>query len=94
MSDGKLRTLMKEIFSSETFRQRGLFKTGKVAEQFNRFPDLTEKRFFHARSYQRTLLWRIFNFELWARLFLDADMEVIATSAKPGDILSPPCSVV
>lgn len=94
MSDGKLRILMKEVFSSETFRKRGLFKTEKVAEQFNRFPGLTEKRFFHTRSYQKTLLWRIFNFELWARLFLDTNLKVIAASANPGDILSPPCSVV
>ncbi|MBW1720274.1 MAG: hypothetical protein JRJ43_12100 [Deltaproteobacteria bacterium] len=66
----------------------------KVIDHFNSFPGLTEKRFFHTRSYQRTLLWRIFNFELWARLFLDTDLEKIVASAKPGDILSPPCSVV
>ena len=94
MSEGKLRTLMKEVFSSTTFRQRGYFDAKKVVEQFDRFPGLTEKRFSHARSYQRTLLWRLFNFELWFRLFLDTNLEMIVSSAKPGDSISPPCSVI
>lgn len=75
MSGGKLRVLMKEVFSSSSFVQRGYFDAKKVFKQIEKFPELTNKRLFNTRSYQQLLLWRIFNFEVWAKLFLDTNME-------------------
>ena len=92
MGDGKLRELMKEVFTSVSFRQRGYFIADKVIKQFDMFPDLIEKRFLHTRSYQLSLLWRIFNFEIWARLFLDNNLDSFVDSGSPHGILPPPCS--
>ena len=94
MSAGELQILMKEVFSSVAFRQRGYFDARKVIKKLEYFPRLKEKQYFHTRSHQLTLLWRILNFEIWARLFLDFDLSMAVASKENGDILSPPISVI
>jgi asparagine synthase (glutamine-hydrolysing) len=94
MSQGRLRNMMREVFSSESFRQRGYFDADMVLKQFDAFPSLPNRRFFHTRSYQRILLWRIFNFEIWARLFLDADFERVIGATDSSAVLRPPSSVI
>lgn len=92
MSSGQLRTWMMDIFSSASFKQRGYFDAEKTAQSLQTFPKLTETRFFHSRSLQRTMLWRVFNFELWAKLFIDTDSADLISKRMVTDVHQPNCN--
>jgi asparagine synthase (glutamine-hydrolysing) len=65
---GPLREHVREVFREPSFRERGLFDAAWVAGAFDRFPSLPAGK---ARERLQALLWRLFTFELWARMFLD-----------------------
>lgn len=58
-----LHQKMREIFSSESFKNRGFYEPDLVIEKFDDY--LSGK----IQNYQ--LFWRLFNLEIWYRLFID-----------------------
>lgn len=54
---------MKKVFASERFQSRGFFQKGKATELFNRYLK------GEIKNYQ--LFWRLYNYEMWMRVFID-----------------------
>ncbi|MGB2695630.1 MAG: asparagine synthase (glutamine-hydrolyzing) [Dehalococcoidia bacterium] len=54
-----------EVFSSASFRERGLFDADKIIEAFGWFVE--------GKTSNSLLFWRILNVELWFRVFFDGD---------------------
>ena len=58
-----LKDTMRKVFSSESFKSRGFYDQQKTLERFDQY--LTGK----IKNYQ--LFWRIYNLEIWYRIFID-----------------------
>jgi asparagine synthase (glutamine-hydrolysing) len=87
MRSGPLREQMREAFAHASFRHRGYFNVAQINKDLEVFPKIKNHKF---RKFQRTLLWRIFNFELWARMFLD---EAIRPIHSQSTVISKPSKI-
>ncbi len=63
MKKGPLGKEMRKVFVSEKFNERGIFQPGKTVELFDQY--LAGK----IKNYQ--LFWRLYNYEMWMRVFVD-----------------------
>ena len=54
---------MKKVFASDKFQSRGFFQKGKTSKLFKEYLK------GHIKNYQ--LFWRLYNYEMWMRVFID-----------------------
>ncbi|MCX6232793.1 MAG: asparagine synthase (glutamine-hydrolyzing) [Bacteroidetes bacterium] len=56
-----LKNEIKDIFSSTSFKQRGIFDADKIETAYNKSPG----------SFKSNEIWRILSMEMWFRIFID-----------------------
>lgn len=59
----ELKDEMKKVFASKSFKSRGFFDQSKTLEKFDEYLSGKIKNY--------SLFWRLYNLEIWYRIFID-----------------------